>query len=50
MLRSDLLLYGLDQELRNLGRAKLFPREGRLGARAYDDAYGVGNIVDGQRV
>jgi hypothetical protein len=50
MLGADLLLYGLNQKLRDLRRAQLVPAEGRLAALDDDCAYGVGVVVYGNAV
>ena len=48
--RQDLLLDGLDEELRDLRGAQLVPGEGGLASLDDDYAYAVGGVVDGDAV
>ena len=50
MLCANLLLYGLDEELRNLRRAQLVPAKGCLAALDDECAYGVRVVVYGDAV
>ena len=50
MRRHDSLLDGLHQELRDLGRTQLIPRQGGLAAGGNEGAYGMGDIVYGEGI
>lgn len=50
MRAADLLLYGLDEELRDLWGPQLLPREGRLATLHDEEADGVGDSVDGKGI
>jgi hypothetical protein len=47
---AELLLDGLDQELRNLWRAQLVPRERGFASLNEYYADGVGGVVDGYAI
>lgn len=47
---ADLLLYWLDQELRNLGRPQLIPRQSGFASLDDELTDGVGEAVDGEGV
>src|ERR1017187_9169332 len=50
MVGSNLLLHGLDEELRDLGRSKLVPCQGSFGSREDDQSNRMCEVVHGKGI